>query len=462
MTKLSNSFTAIKTDDQLDADFDFLHHAVLENPYPVYQKLRDEQPVFWSNQMNAWLITRHQDVVNALANPAVFSSVRVEKLLHGYVDRKLATLPMRRFIKPLAYKMANRKMSSFVSMAKQFMWQLDPPEHTRLRKLMHIGYTKKQIEAIRPIIHNRTKELLDQFAGAGTCDFMRSFAVPLPAMVIADIYGLSDQWEELHELENSLKVFVGGEASDPKKALARALVDAERVKAIFLEAVQSRRAAPRDDLISRLIAAEEGGHKFTNDELVSNLVVTFGAAQVTTQDMLGNGLLALLRHPQHLQEVMQDRSKLPALIDEVIRYDGPVQLTNRVVTEATEVQGVSLKKGDFVYLFRGAANRDERVFSNPDTFDISRDNDAHVGFGYGIHYCIGSLLAKAEGEIAFNALFDRLQNLSFDANSVKWRADNLQFRGLEQLVIRFDNERQENTVPDKPNKRSEVSLSLVG
>ncbi len=438
MTAESPNTKNVEFGYELNADFDFLQESILENPYPIYKQLRDEQPVFWSNQMNAWLITRHEDVVHALGTPKIFSSVRVEKLLHGYVDRRLATVPMGGLIKPLAYRLANRKMSGFVNMAKMFMWQLDPPEHTRLRKLMHIGYTKNQIDAIRPIIHNRTAELIDKMCQSNSCDFMDNFAVPLPAMVIADIYGLSDQWEELHELENSLKVFVGGEAADPKKALARALIDADRVKAIFLEAVKSRRKNPTDDLTSRLIAAEEGGHKFSNDELVANLVVTFGAAQVTTQDMLGNGLLALMRHPEILKDVIEDRSKIAPLIDEVIRYDGPVQLTNRVITEDTEMQGVTLKKGDFVYIFRGAANRDERTFENPNQFNVQRENDLHVGFGYGIHYCIGSLLAKAEGEISFNALFDRLKDISFDESSVKWRADNLQFRGLEQLIINYN------------------------
>ena len=154
--------------------------------------------------------------------------------------------------------------------------------------------------------------------------------------------------------------------------------------------------------------------------------------------MLGNGLLALLRNPEQMLKVQQDRSLIPDLIDEILRFDGPVQLTNRVITKDLEMHGVELKKGDFVYLFRGAANRDERKFSCPNDFNPQRDTEGHVGFGHGIHYCIGSLLAKAEGEIAFNALFDRLSNISLREDSVRWRADNLQFRGLQSLEMDFN------------------------
>ena len=154
--------------------------------------------------MNAWLITRLDTVVQALSSPELFSSVRAEKVVNSYVDRKFDGAFGYSLYKPLLYKMAHKKMSPFVDMAKLFMWQLDPPEHTRLRKLMHIGYTTKQINRFKPIIQNRTMELIDNFSDSGRCEFMDSFAVPLPAMIIADIYGMFEHWEELHELENYL------------------------------------------------------------------------------------------------------------------------------------------------------------------------------------------------------------------------------------------------------------------
>ncbi len=426
---------------RLTPDLDFLQADILCNPYPLYRQLQREQPVFWSEQMDAWVMTRHEDVEGALRNPKLFSSARVEKIIYGYVDRRLRTVPMGAVLRPLFRKIALIKMDVVVEMATRFMWQRDPPDHTRLRKLMLQGFTGAMVTQVRPQIALRVRTLLDAVQDKGEMDFMADFAEPLPAMIVADIFGLPDHWEQLHRWENALKLFLGARRGNSSQAQKDAIESVKAMKEFFTEKIHERRAKPGDDLISRLAHAREDGFEFDDLELCANLMVTLGAAQVTTQDMLGNGLLALLRHPEQLAEVQAHRELVPKALEEIVRYDGPVQLTNRVLTEDTELRGVRMRRGQLVYLIRGAANRDPDAFEDPDRFDIHRENRKHVGYGAGIHYCIGATLARAEGELALYAVLDRLPNLRLadGENSVVWRADNLQFRGLRSLRLRFGN-----------------------
>lgn len=422
----------------LTADLDFLQAEILSNPYPLYRQLQDEQPVFWSDQMDAWVLTKHADVDAALRDHELFSSRRVERILFGYVDRRLRGVPLAGLLRPLARKLALVKMGVFVEMATRFMWQNDPPDHTRLRKLMHQGFTNSMVNALRPTIHAQVHALLDKVCETGQMDFLADFAVPLPSMISAHIFGVPEEWQKLGKWEHDMKLFLGARRGSPKEAEKRAMEGVRNLKAFFLEEIRDRRQRPTDDLISKLAHAEEDGYYFNDLELCANLMVTLGAAQVTTQDMLGNGLLALLRHPDQMAEVMKDRALIYPMIEEIVRYDGPVQLTNRVLTRDTEIRGVKLKKGQMVYVMRGAANRDPEKFLDPDRFDIHRDTKKHVAFGAGIHYCIGAALARVEGDIAFNAIFDRLPELELaPGNAVAWRADNLQFRGLDHLHLRF-------------------------
>lgn len=428
---------------RLTPDLDFLQAEILRDPYPLYRQMQQEQPVFWSNQMDAWVITRHADVEMALKSPALFSSARVDKIVYGYVDRRLQAHPLtaalRPLLRPLLKKVAMHKMGVFVEMATRFMWQRDPPDHARLRKLMHQGFTGALVAQMRPKIEARVHGLLDQVCAAGAMDFMADFATPLPAMIVADIFGVPDDWQQLHAWESDLKLFLGARRGSPGEAQSRALDSVARMKAYFLEKIRERRERPGDDFISRLATAEDDGYYLDDLELCANLMVTLGAAQVTTQDMLGNGLLALLLHRAQLDEVIADRALIPRTIEEIVRYDGPVQLTNRVLTRDTVLRGKTLRKGQMVYLIRGAANRDPDRFPDPDRFDIHRETRGHVAFGAGIHYCIGAALARVEGEVALHAVFDRLPGLRLaPGDAVAWRADNLQFRGLRRLALQFE------------------------
>jgi cytochrome P450 len=424
---------------QLTADFDFLREEVMRDPYPLYRQLQEEQPVFWSAQMDAWVITRHEDVDGALKNPALFSSARIHKILYGYADRRIRGMPLESLLRPLVRRLAKIKMRGFVEMGTRFMWQNDPPEHTRLRKLMHQGFTASLVTKMRPLIAERANALIDKFCARGSADFMADFAVPFPAQVVADIFGVSEDWEQLHHWENDLKLFLGARRGSAQDASQAALRSVAEMRKYFTAKIRARRGKPGDDLISRLAAAQDEGFYFDDRELCANLMVTLGAAQITTQDMLGNGLYALLRNPEQLEILKSQRELLLRGIDEVIRYDGPVQLTNRVLTSDHTLRGCLLRKGQMVYLIRGAANRDPARFPEPDRFDVRRSTQGHVAFGSGIHYCIGAALARAEGDLAFGAVFDRMPQLRLDAERpVQWRADNLQFRGLARLPVCFE------------------------
>ncbi len=423
---------------ELSPSFDFLREDVMRNPYPLYHQLQQEAPVFWSEQMDAWVITRHDDVDGALKNPGLFSSARIHKILYGYADRRIRGLPLESILRPMVRRLAAIKMRGFVEMGTRFMWQNDPPEHTRLRKLMHQGFTASLVTKMRPLIAERAHALVDKFCTRGSADFMADFAVPFPAQVVADIFGVSEDWEMLHHWEIDLKLFLGARRGSAKDASTAALRSVAEMRKYFISKIKERRAKPGDDLISRLAAAEEDGFYLDDRELCANMMVTLGAAQITTQDMLGNGLHALLRHPEQLDYLRNNRQHLLRGIDEIIRYDGPVQLTNRVLTADHELRGKTLRKGQMVYLIRGAANRDPERFPDPDRFDLRRNTQGHVAFGSGIHYCIGAALARAEGQLAFAAVFDRMPGIALDpAKEVKWRADNLQFRGMALLPVVF-------------------------
>ena len=424
---------------QLSPSFDFLREEIMRDPYPLYRQLQEEAPVFWSEQMDAWVITRHDDVDGALKNPGVFSSARIHKILYGYADRLVRGKPLEALLRPVVRRLAKLKMRGFVEMGSRFMWQNDPPEHTRLRKLMHQGFTAQLVTQLRPLIEERAQALVDKFCSRGHADFMADFAVPFPAQVVADIFGVSEDWEQLHHWENDLKLFLGARRGSAKDASSAALRSVGEMRKYFTAKIQERRQRPGDDLISRLAAAEDDGFYLDDRELCANMMVTLGAAQITTQDMLGNGLYALLRHPEQLEILRSTREQMLRGIDEIIRYDGPVQLTNRVLTCDHELRGKLLRKGQMVYLIRGAANRDPERFPDPDRFDVKRSTQGHVAFGSGIHYCIGAALARAEGQLAFGAVFDRLPGIRLDPDQpVQWRADNLQFRGLACLPIRFE------------------------
>ncbi len=413
-------------------DIDFFEPALLEDPYPTYARLRAEAPAYWSDQLGAFVLTRFEDVRGSLHNHEVFSSKRMSTLIDTHVQREADRFGVfSPAVKPLFRWVGLRRLGPFIDIASRFMWQRDPPEHTRLRRLMHQAFLNSETSRMRPRIEALADRLIAQIQG-DSCEYMEAFAVPLPAMIIAEIFGIPEDWAKIKDWADDIKVYLGGSAS--KQARDEALSSILAMRGYFEGAIAQRRAAPQDDFISAL--CEAGDLVEDELELIANIIVTIGAGQVTTQDMLGNGLLALLQHPEQLQALRDDPSKIAGAIDEMLRYDGPVQLTQRVTRATVEIGQTTIPEGSLVYLIRGAANRDGAQWSDPDTFDITRENTRHVAFGAGIHYCIGAALARLEGEVAFHRLLETFEVIELDGEP-RWRCDNLQFRGLDALNLRL-------------------------
>jgi cytochrome P450 len=407
------------TSDMADKEINLLSGEVLENPYPTYAHLRATDPVRWDDSLQGWIVSRYDDVYGALRDPKHFSSDRVERLLASRVPEGTRSL-----------------IAPFVNLAAQWMWMLDPPQHTRLRRLMNKGFLPRAVQNLRPLIEETVNALLDKVVDQDRMDLIHDFAYPLPAIILADIYGIPRADADLlKRWSDALKVFIGG-SPELSSTAADAIKSINEMMVYFRQAIAERRTAPRDDLISRLVQTEDGGEFLSETELCSNLLLVLAASYVTTMDMIGNGMLALLQQRPQWNLLRFQPDLVPIAIDELLRYDGPVQLTHRLATEDIELRGRRIRKGDIVYLLRASANRDAERFFEPDRVDVTRRDIGHVAFGAGVHYCLGAVLARQEGEVAFGELLRRFPTIQFDpqANVIR-RADTLQFRGLRTLPV---------------------------
>lgn len=404
--------------DGVHADFDIrlLTDEVFLDPYPTYARLRDNSPAHWDAQLNGWVLTRYDDVYESLRDHETFSS------------RRIALLAARGGGEP------SEPMQQFIRLASGWMWMLDPPEHTRVRRLMNQGFSPRDVRALEPMVDEIVTELVDAMAEKGEFDLIPDFSYAVPALVLCELYGLPrtdapliTQWCD------TIKVFLGG-APDLAASGGPAAQSLQHMMSYLTEVIGERRRSPKDDLISRLVQAEDNGERLGEEELCSNLLLLLVATFETSIDLLGNGLLGLLRQRDQWELLKSDPSLIPGAVEEVLRYDGPVQLTHRLVTRDIELHGHRIEKGQLAYLVRGAANRDPAKFADPDRIDITRTETGHVALGAGVHYCVGAGLARLEGASALTALSRRMPNLDLRPDQPhRWRADNLQFRGLATL-----------------------------
>lgn len=394
---------------------------VLQDPYPAYRRLRETDPVHWAEELHGWVVTGYDDVYGALRAPDDFSSDRLDRLLGSRVSPQALAV-----------------IAPFVSLASRWMWMIDAPDHTRVRRVFNHGFTPRAVRRLRPLIEETVGTLLDAVAEQGRMDLIADFAYPLPATVLADVYGIPrEDAPLLKQWSDAMKVFIGG--TPDLAAMAGPAADSMReMMAYFTAVIAERRTDPGEDLVSALVHAQDPDGPLDPDSLCANLVLVLAASYATTQDMIGNGVLGLLRQRDEWRRLGQDPTLLPSAIDEVLRYDGPVQLTHRVATRDIELHGTAIAQGDLVYLIRAAANRDPLRFADPDRIDVGRRDTGHVAFGAGVHYCIGASLARVEGVATLQALLRRLPELELDpAAPAAYRADSLQFRGLRTLPVVF-------------------------
>lgn len=390
----------------------------LADPYPLFHRLQVEDPIHWSDLLSSWVFTRYSDVVAGLRDPRL-SSERVPVFMGSLPE------PLRCQVKPLG-----QHLSRWVS-------QVNPPDHTRLRRLISLAFTPKTVEKVRPRVQELVERLISKVERDGKMDLIEQFAYPLPATVISEMLGVpSEDQDRFRKWSDDIMAFVGVSILALPAIAEKCYQSLRELTEYFERIIQECRSTPRDDLISALVAAEEQGDRLSAEELVSMCSQLLVAGHETTTQLIANGILTLLRHPGELQKLKQDPLLITSAIEEVMRFEGPSQRQTRLVVEDVEIGGKRIPKGATVLLMLGAANRDPAEFPNPDQFDICRSPNRHVGFSSGIHFCVGAPLARLEGAIAINALVRRLPNLRLATEDVQWR-ENMSLRGLKSLAVTF-------------------------
>ena len=384
------------------------------NPYPMYRQLREEDPVHWSPLLEAWILTRYDDVLAVLKHSR-FSA-----------DRRQAR---NRFVQQMMEQQAQAGPLAQAST----MLTSDPPQHTRLRGLVSKAFTFKAVEALRPRIKQIVDELLDGVEDKGRMDVIWDLAYPLPVIVIAEMLGVPpEQRDTFKRWSDDIVATLGGPMT-PLDAQERGRKSSDEMAEYFRGAIAERRRQPQDDLLSRLIAAEESGGVLSEEEMLATCILLLAAGNETTTNLIGNGTLALLRSPEQL-DLLRARPELAeSAVEEFLRYDGPVQGTARVAMEQIEVGGQKIDEGQLAFVMLAAADRDPAVFSQPESLDIARQDNRHIAFGHGIHFCLGAPLARAEAQIAFATMLRRLPSLRLETEP-EWGGTFI-LRGLKSLPV---------------------------
>jgi cytochrome P450 len=388
-----------------------------DDPYPAYRQLHEKDPVHRTMLLKGWLLTRYDDVSNALRDNRFLAD-----------DRKQPTFEKNQ-------QQAIKKgifTEEEAARRGQTMLRTDPPDHTRLRGLVSKAFTPRAIESLRPRVEQIVSELLDEVRN-GEMDVIRDLAYPLPVTVIAEMLGLpvEDREQFKHWSDEAILSIGIGDDNDMRRAMA-----AQReMHEYFAALAEERRREPREDLLSGLVAAEDAGDKLTADELFSTIMLLLVAGNETTTNLIGNGLLALLRNREQWELLKSQPELLENAIEELLRYDSPVQNTSRFAMEELEIEGRTIKPFEQIGLILGAANRDPERYADPDTLDITREKIEPLSFGNGIHFCLGAPLARMEGAIAFRALIERYPNMRLATDKPEW-GDNIILRGLKSLPVK--------------------------
>ena len=390
--------------------------AVLADPFPLYRRMQDEEPVHWSPRLKGWVLTRYEDAKRIL------------------LDTGLSSDRLRPFFASLPGAESAR-MAELMRVLTLWMVFRDPPQHTRLRRLAGRVFNVRSIHALRPNVEALTAWLLERIGARGEFDFIADFAGPLPALVIMDMLGVPrGELERVKRLSDEMALFIGS-AREAQRKYDRAEAATREMAALFRELIAARRAAPRPDLLSELAHLEEDGERLSDDELVATCVLLLFAGHETTTHHLANGLAALLRFPAELQRLRRDPGLAAAAVEELLRYDGPIGAQVRIVQEQQQLHGKTLRPGERVFLLLNAANRDPRAYADPDRLDLGRRGPPHLTFGFGAHICLGFPLARLEGQIALPAVLARWRRLEPASSRLEW-IDSLVLRGMAALPLR--------------------------
>ncbi|MGH2523781.1 MAG: cytochrome P450 [Anaerolineales bacterium] len=400
-------------DDQL------VSPAFYQDPYPFYEQLSAQARVAWSEALCGWLIPRYDDVLATMLDTQHFSS-------QGRVLAVLDHLPagLRANFRPFENHFTGGLINA------------DPPNHTRLRALVNKAFTPRTVEQLRPRIQGLVNEMLDAVQSRGKMDLVHDLAYPLPAIVIAEILGAPPETREDFQVwSDGILAFQGSGVVSPE-VLEQSQQHLLAMRAFLTELLAERRRQPRDDLLSHLAEAEMEGDRLTPAELLTTCVTLLIAGHETTTNLIASGLYTLLRHPEQMRQLRADPALMPSAVEEMLRFESPLQRNPRRVAEDFEYGGAQLRRGDYVLQMLGAANRDPKVFPNPGQFDITRQPNRHLAFAFGIHFCVGAPLARLEAPIAIGTVLRRLPRLRLAAETIEWEPHGL-LRGLGALPVAF-------------------------
>jgi cytochrome P450 len=386
------------------------------DPYPTYARLRERTPVVKAEEVGLWVLTRYEDIAFALKRPDLFSSRRDPALADKLIDPRLQD--------SMEFDLLNE--TSIIG--------VDPPAHTRLRKLINVAFTPRAINRLETRIRALARELVDDILHAQSFDLIEAFAVPLPVIVISELLGV-DPARRVDFKRWSDDLLVGSRFDELDDATVERVIRSRRdFVDYFREIIELRRRAPQDDLLGDLIRAEVEREMLSPDELLAMAVVLMIAGNETTTNLIGNGMAELLEHPEQLRRLRADPALIPGFLEEVLRFRSPVNMLVRTTTEDVTLRGVTIPKGEGVALLIASANRDPEQFVEPERFDITRERPAHLAFGYGIHFCVGAPLSRLEGRIAFEELLGRLPDVMRSPGQLDW-ITNSGLRGLRSLWL---------------------------
>ncbi len=387
------------------------------DPYPHYRLIRDRAPVL-RTATGALVLTRYQDCLTALRNPRLGRGVlgrasRDSTVMPGAADPELR--------------------QEYFERASDSMLFADPPDHTRLRRLANRAFTPKRVEQLRPSVQATVDSILEAMAAAGRSDVMADLAFPLPVTVIGELVGVPVA--DRMAFQPLVRAATAGlEPFLDNDGIIAAMAAQDQLKAYFTDLLAERRRRPADDLLTALAQARESDDALTDNEIIATAILLFAAGFETTTNLIGNGLLALLRHPDQFARLQADPGLAPGAVEELLRFDSPVQVNSRTALEAAEVAGEAVEPGQLVTILQGAANRDPDRFADPDRLDLGRSDNVPLSFGWGAHHCLGAPLARLEGEVVFSSLARRFRTITLTGGELNWKA-GITLRGLADLPV---------------------------
>jgi len=398
----------------------------MEDPHRYYEQLRRLGSVPYDRVSGNYWVLRHDDAMLALTNRS-FGKAPLRAT--GPISN-LQNLP---WLPRLALRLRGVSHQTIAPITSTMLTS-DPPDHTRLRSLVQRAFTPRTVDRLRPRIEQIANDLLDRMSGGRQADFVADFAFPLPATVIAELIGVPGQ-DRSRFRHWSQQLILGVDPTQPSRVRAAAAVAVTQLLEYFRELVTSRRGHPADDLLTALIAAEEAHDRLSVDELLGTCQVLLVAGHETTTNLIATGLLRLIRHPNALEQLRSTPALLPSAIEELLRFESPVQLVPRAALEDIEIGNTRIARGQRVIVCLAAANRDSEVFNDPNRLNLGREPNPHLAFGHGIHFCLGASLARLEAQIAFGCMLQRLTDIQVAGEPV-WGSNKV-IRGLRSLPIRY-------------------------